>query len=232
VLEKLQFPLALAPEHDLFDQYSSFAAALADLAQQKDPVLRDFALLRLASVSEQVRLLAQGRVVFSGTETWRTVYERLLESPGLGEYLSVAWVKTKDYWQDPPGRQSMRLNFELAGRGLRIERVVILRGALWPAADTLPAPEIMPWIDEQHRHGIRVFLVRESAMLNEADLLADFALYGERATGVQELDEQSRTLRFVLSFDPQSLRLARDRWERLSLYATPLVDLSGKEAAV
>jgi hypothetical protein len=28
-------------------------------------------------------------------------------------------------------------------------------------------------------------------------------------------------VRFVLSFDPRSLKLARDRWERLLLFATP-----------
>jgi hypothetical protein len=227
ILEKLDVPLALAPEHDLFDQYSTFASALTELAGQKDPVLRAFALLRLDSVSEQVRSLARGRVVFSGTETWRAVYERILESHGLEEYLSVAWVKTKDYWQDPPGRQSMRLNYALAGRGLKIERVVILRAALWPAGEALPGPDILPWVDEQHRHGIRVYLVRESAVVNEPDLLSDFAIYGTRATGEQELDEQSRTLRFVLSFDPQSVRLARDRWERLSLYVTPYEGLCG-----
>src|SRR5262249_9722952 len=32
VLEKLQIPLVLAPEHDLFDQYSGFVEALAELA--------------------------------------------------------------------------------------------------------------------------------------------------------------------------------------------------------
>lgn len=230
LLEKLEIPIALAPEHDLFDQYRNFAEALAGLAAQRDPVLREFALLKLASVTEQVRSLAQGRVVFTGTETWRTVYERVLESPGLREYHSVAWVKTKDYWQDPPGRQSMRLNYELAGRGLRIERIVILRGGLWPAAEPLPSEDIRPWLEEQHDRGIWLLLVRESSVGSEPDLLADFAIYGDRATGVQELDEQSRTLRFILSFDPQSVRLFRDRWERLSLYATPYGDLLEQDA--
>lgn len=228
LFEALRVPVTLAPEHDLFDQYSAFARALADLAGQEDPVLREFSLLKLATVVEQVRSLAGGCVVFTGTETWRTVYERLLESPGLDVYLSVAWVKTKDYWQDAPGRQSMRLNFELAGRGLPIERVVILRGDLWPAREPLPSPAIRPWIEEQHRHGIRLSLVREAALAGEPDLLADFAIYGTRATGLQELDEQSRTVRFVLDFEPQSLRLASDRWERLALYATPYGDLLGR----
>src|SRR5205085_4056411 len=38
LLEKLQIPVALAPEHDLFDLYSTFAQALGNLAQQSDPV--------------------------------------------------------------------------------------------------------------------------------------------------------------------------------------------------
>src|SRR3954469_13335692 len=53
LLERLQVPVALAPEHDLFDQYRRFSAALAALARQTDPVLRDLALLKLASVSRQ-----------------------------------------------------------------------------------------------------------------------------------------------------------------------------------
>ena len=225
LLETLRVPLALAPEHDLFDQYCAFAEALDELARQTDPVLRQFALLKLASLSGQVRQMAQGTVIFSSTETWRTVYEQLLESTGLRCYRSVAWVKTRDYWQDRPGRQSMRLNYELVRRGLRIERIVILRGDLWPEEEPLPAGAIRPWIDEQNDHGIWVSLVRESEIAAEPDLLADFGIYGERAIGIQELDELSRTLRFVLHFDPQSLQLARDRWERLSLYAASYADL-------
>src|SRR5262249_40526094 len=34
-----------------------------------------------------------------------------------------------------------------------------------------------------------------------------------------------RTVRFVLHFDPQTIRLARDRWQRLALYATPFRNL-------
>ena len=188
-------------------------------------MLRRFALLKLASLSEQVGQMARGTVVFSSTETWRTVYEQLLEGPGLGSYRSVAWVKTRDYWQDRPGRQSMRLNYDLVRRGLRIERIVILRGDLWPEGEALPAPAIRPWLDEQNDRGIWVSLVRESEIAAEPDLLADFGIYGDRAIGIQELDELSRTLRFVLQFDAHSLHLARDRWERLSLYAIPYADL-------
>jgi hypothetical protein len=119
----------------------------------------------------------------------------------------------------------MRLNFDLVRRGLRIERIVILRDHLWPTGDRMPSPEIRPWIQEQHDHGIWLLLVRESEIAGEPDLLADFGIYGERATGVQELDDQSRTLRFILHFDPQNVRLARDRWTRLLLYTTSFSDL-------
>ena len=187
-------------------------------------------MLKLTSLAAEVQSLARGTIVFSSTETWRTVYEQLLESPGLDSYRSVAWVKTGDYWQDRPGRQSMRLNFEMVRRGMSIERILILREELWPPGRRLPASAIRPWIDEQHAHGIRVSLVRESEILSEPDLLADFGIYGERATGIHELDEQGRTLRFILQFDLEGLKLASDRWSRLALYASPYSDLLDRKA--
>ncbi len=80
-------------------------------------------------------------------------------------------------------------------------------------------------MQEQHDRGIRISVVRESELSSEPDLLSDFGIYGDRATGIEELDEQSRTLRFILLFDHQSISLARDRWARLSLYTKPFPDL-------
>lgn len=226
LLERLAVPLSLAPEHELYDQYLAFCRALTDLAEQADPILREIAVLKLSSVNGQIESLAGGTVVFSGTEAWRTVYEKLLKSPDIKEYLSVAWVRTKDYWQDPPGRQSMEANFQAVHRGrLLIERVIILRDELWPKDELLPTGEILPWIEEQNNHGLRIYLVRESELAHEGDLLVDVGIYGDRALGVQELDERSRTLRFVLYFAPQEVRLAKDKWQRLLVYATRLIDL-------
>jgi hypothetical protein len=53
------------------------------------------------------------------------------------------------------------------------------------------------------------------------NLLADVGIYGTRALGIQELDERSRTVRFVLQFASEQIRLARERWQRLQLFATP-----------
>jgi hypothetical protein len=86
LLERLRVPVALAPEHDLFEQYAALSDALAAVAGSSDPVLRDVAGLKLAAIVEEVRGLAQGRIVFTGTETWRAVYERVLDRPGLGHY--------------------------------------------------------------------------------------------------------------------------------------------------
>jgi hypothetical protein len=225
LLEKLKIPLSLAPEPELFEKYDAYCKALSELAKQSDLVLRQYAMLKLASITEEVRSLASGKVVFSSTETWRTVYEELLQSPGVKTYKSVSWVKTRSYWRDQPGTQSMRVNFQAAKRGVEIERIIILASALWGSGEKLPVPEVKGWIGEQHERGIKVFLVRESEMGGEADLLCDFGIYGDRATGIQELDDQSKTHRFILLFDKQSIKLAQDRWARLSLYANPYADL-------
>lgn len=225
LLEKLQLPVALAPDYELFSQYTVIARSLADLAGQGDPVLREFAIIRLSSLSEEVRLMAAGKIVFSTTETWRIVYEQILQSTSVKFYQSVAWVKTKEYWQDKPGKQSMATNFQVLNRGVEIERICILRGDLWSVGEPLPYPDIRLWIEEQHKRGIKIFVVRESEIGSEPNLICDFGIYGDRATGVQELDEQSHTVRFTLFFDQQNIRLARARWARLKLYATPYVDL-------
>jgi hypothetical protein len=221
LLQRLRVPVALAPEHDLFEQYAALSDALAAVAGSSDRVLREVAVVKLAAIVEEVRGLAQGQVVFTGTETWRAVYERVLDRPGLRHYRSAAWVRTADYWRDAPGRQSMQLNLELAGRGVRIERILILPPHLWPEDRAVPLATIRGWADEQCSGGIAISLVRERDLASEPDLLGDFGIYGQTATGTHELDGGSRTVRFVLSFDPRSHKLARDRWERLLLFATP-----------
>lgn len=225
VLERLAVPLALAPEHDLYEQYLAICKGLTELARSTDPILRETAALKLGSVVEEIDALASGTVVFAGTEGWRTVYEQLLKSPDLKQYRSVAWVRTKDYWRDPPGRTSMQVNFDAAHRGVLIERVVIVSDHLWQESDPLPADEVRAWVQEQHDHGVWVCLVRESALAREPDLLADIGIYGDRAVGVQDLDERARTLRFTLQFDPQAVRLAQERWRRLVLYATSIREI-------
>ena len=122
-IQRLAIPLALAPEVDLYPLYLSYCRTLTSLAEQTDPLLREIAALKLASVNAQIESLAAGTVVFAGTETWRAVYEQLLAGESVREYRSVAWVRSRNYWQDAPGRQSMRANFEAVHRRVLIERI-------------------------------------------------------------------------------------------------------------
>lgn len=224
-IERLAVPLALAPQDDFYPHYLAYCRALVALAGQTDPVLRGIAALKLASVSAQIDSLAGGVAVFAGTETWRAVYEQLLAGGSIREYRSVAWVRSAGYWQDAPGRQSMRANFEAAHGGVLIERIVILPHALWPDDHALPADPIGSWLKEQHDHGLHLVLVRAAALATEPDLLADFGIYGDRAVGTQELDEHCRTVRFTLDFSPRVVRLTEDRWRRLSLFGIPYQSL-------
>jgi hypothetical protein len=226
IIEKLALPLAIAPDPELYGQYLAICRGLTELAGKGNPILREIALLKLASVSGQIGSLAGGTVVFAATESWRTVYEKLLRSPDVREYRSIAWVKTRDYWQDPPGRQSMQVNFEvLHEQGVLIERLVVIRDNLWPEDQALPPQPLLTWIQEQHNNGLWIMLVRESVLEQEPDLLIDMGIYGAAAVGVQELDERSRTTRFTLDFGPEAVRLARDRWQRALLYAAPFNDI-------
>lgn len=211
-----------APDLDALWELTRSLATLRDFA---DPVLREHVVASTAVLIDEIRRLARGQVVFTNTETWRAAYEKVLSDPGVTEYLSVSWVKSEDYWQDLPGQQSMRLNYDLIGRGMRIERILIIGWNLWPPRVRAPLPQVREWIEEQHYRGIWVALVRESDLLNEQELLRDFGIYGDRATGEQELDEESRTIQFVLSFDQSALGLARDRWDRLMLFAIPYGNL-------
>ncbi|MBX9681626.1 MAG: hypothetical protein K2X38_22955 [Gemmataceae bacterium] len=222
MLNVLPIPFALAPAPGFFQQYLKFADALTKIGRHNDRLFRDLALHRLTTVADEFATMATGRIVFHATETWRTAYQHILETLRVKTYLSVAWVRTNDYWNDAPGRQSMQFNYELVGRGIRIERVHILSEELWPFDERLPTGGILEWLVEQRGQGIHVSLLRESDLSKEPDLLRDFAIYGDRATGTQELDEDSRTVRFVLSFDEPSIQKALDRWERLTLYSVPL----------
>ena len=71
---------------------------------------------------------------------------------------------------------------------------------------------------------IWVKFVRESALKNERDLVADIGIYGSRAVGVQELDAECRTVRFTLSFDFDEVSAAEERWNRLAVYAASFAD--------
>lgn len=222
----LETPFFLSHDREVFQEYQAIARAMLSISQYPDPVYRDVALQRLAEVRDELEHVAGGTIAFEDTETWRLVYEQLLRSSGLYLYRSVAWIKHRDYWQDEPGRQSMNINFELHDAGsLNIERIAIIADELWPSAEALPVERVRQWIHEQHVHGIWIKVLRQSAIAKEPELLVDMGIYGGRAVGLQELDDQCRTVRFMLNFNFEKIREAEDRWKRLSVYATAYREL-------
>lgn len=222
----LESPFQLARNGELFDDYQRLTQSLLDISRVPDPIFRNLARQRLASINEEAAQIAAKTIVFQGTETWRIVYDQLLRSPGIHQYRSVAWAKNRYYWLDEPGRKSLQTNYELHVSGqLLIERIVILADELWPADAPLPVDLMRQWIHEQHSQGLLVRLVRETALVNEPDLIADIGLYGTRALGVQELDAECRTIRFTLTFDFGQLAAAESRWKRLNVYAAPYASL-------
>ncbi|MBX3435796.1 MAG: hypothetical protein KF847_20960 [Pirellulales bacterium] len=211
--------LAVAGDPTAFGLFQSFGKSMREMVATVDPIYRQLAMERFGQLVDEAACLAAGRIDYLGTEGWRSAYEQLLRSRGLYRYRSVAYVRTPNYWQDEPGRQSMRLNFEMVESGLYVERVVIIPDAFWPMGECDPIEPIGRWVSEQLHRGVRVWLVRDSLLEGDQDLLADFGLYGNRAVGFQQIDEHGRTVRFTLSFDFAELMAAERRWERLMVYA-------------
>ncbi|MCC6127475.1 MAG: hypothetical protein IT426_21160 [Pirellulales bacterium] len=210
---------------ELFIASQIISHALGVVSRRSDPLFRHFALKKLFALAEEFKQLAAGKLVFTSTESWREAYEWILACDSVKHYRSVAWVRTEDYWQDIPGRRSMQRNFDLRQKGLSIERILILPDFYWPAGSPLPSNNLCGWIEEQHRQGITLMLLRETDLDGEPDLIADFGIYGDRAWGLWELDDQCRTVRYTLDFAPQSYRQALERWKRLLFYSIPYADL-------
>lgn len=221
-LQELGLILSLTGDSVLRGSYDDFIAALGAIKNSRAPIFRTLARERMTSLNSEYRNLANQRLEYVGTEAWRSAYAEVLQSANIKEYCSVAWVRSCNYWQDQPGLQSLRLNCELAERGVVVKRVIIQRkDAAGEETRNSDSEQITSWMRMQHKAGIRVLRVDEESLAGEEDLLDDFGIYGKTAVGILNSDDtSSRTLRFRLSFDPVDLKVYREKWERLLLYAT------------
>lgn len=180
-----------------------------------DSALRQFVMLKLANLGERFQMLDDGTIILSDTHAWMTIYDQLMRSPDITKHWSVVWIKSADDWQDEMGQQSLAANFAAVRRGMMIHRLVIIADHLWPTSSHLPQEPICKWAKDQHNQGMWLGLVRESIIAHESELLADIGIYGSLAVGSQELDEQSRLIRFSLSFDVANVQAAKARWDHL-----------------
>lgn len=213
--------LPLTADSNVRNSYEEIIGALHVVVESPNAVFRTLGRERIAALSHDFRNLSRQRLIYVGTEAWRTAYAEVLQNTQVSEYRSVAWVRSENYWQDQPGHQSLRLNCELAERGVRVTRIIILRASeRIERSGEFPAT-ILTWMEVQNRAGIKLMYVDENALLQEKDLLADYGIYGDVAVGILDTDDtSSRTLQFRLSFDAMDLAIHREKWERLLLYAT------------
>lgn len=79
------------------EPWAEFVALVRLAVGSADPLLRDLTLAKTATTIDDLRRLANGRVTFASTETWRADYEKALSEPTVSEYQSVSWVCT--FWQ-------------------------------------------------------------------------------------------------------------------------------------
>lgn len=223
----LETPFLLSHDRRAFELYRRLAGALLNVSQRTDIVHRDLALDRIAKLATEAEELGIGRITFDNTETWRLTYERLLRSPGTSCYRSISVIHTAQYWHEEPGRQSMRLNHELARTSrLSIKRIAIIDDALWNPTTRLPCAPLTKWLQEQAANRIDIRAVKLSMVRSEPDLIVDCGIYGSRAVGQQETDANGNTARFALDFCFDKVLEAEERWERLAVYATKVDELS------
>ncbi len=195
---------------------------LAGCDELESAVFRKQLRLRLRDISERLERLAEGRLIFDSTETWRTVYEEVLQSCETRRYLSVALIRSDDYWRDAPGESSLEFNYQLLAHGFHVHRIFIIDEFFWPKTARAPSKQLFHWIQTQHRRGIEVSLLRLADLDDEPNLACDIGIYGSDGVGSQQTDFQGRTIRFELSFDKNAVAEAEQRWNQLLLYARPL----------
>lgn len=129
-MEQLGLVLPLTVDSTLRESCLEFVRALQAIHNTSSPAFKTLGREHVASLSDDFRDLARQRLVFVGTEGWRTAYAEILQDDDLTEYRSVAWVRSDSYWQDQPGLQSLGINCELAARGVRVTRIVVHRSPL------------------------------------------------------------------------------------------------------
>jgi hypothetical protein len=240
-MRKPRWSLWSSQRHRRSDRSRSVAEVMCAISTELDRLSQNDVLdsevfwqqvgLRLHEKLTEIADLAAGKLVFSSTETWRSVYQQVLEASQRKRYLSVALIRTDDYWRDAPGESSLQFNYELVAHGFHIHRVFIIDEFFWPRASHTPSKQLFHWIVGQYHRGIEVSLIRLTDLDDDPSLVCDIGIYGERAVGQQQTDFEGKTTRFELRFATNALQQAEQRWQQLMVYAQPLsqrVDVPSK----
>jgi len=174
----------------------------------------DFRQLATGKVSEFIHSLQtewkEGTISYAG-ELWFSAYQEIQQSPEVLDYWSISWIRSKEYWQDPAGRSRFRQNCEDARNGRKkIHRIFIL------SERVENDPDVKKFINDHVSLSDGKIIV-DVAFEREvpSELLFDVGIYGRKATGYQETNEQSRTVRFHLHFSEAEIEKARTIFRNL-----------------
>lgn len=203
----------IATDPNVRDFYNETINPLCEAFEIKDNVFRELAISVLKEFRSRLeRELSRGTVSFRAESFW-PVYQKLLSQEDIGSYKSIAWVKSEDYWANEAGKFSVDFNYDLLAKGKSIERIFIVRDKVWMNK------RVKKWICEQKIRGINVKVVKESSIPPEEDLRYDLGIYGDRAVGYVQEDDNCRIVQFDLHFDKIEIDKASNIFEQLKTHA-------------
>jgi len=229
LLDKLQIPMRLATDAELYSQYASYAASFNRIASDSHSSLRRLTLMFLSVQNQRLDQISRGIVEFGSTEAWRATYEDLLNPENVKIYRSVSVVNTPSYWQDAGGKRSTQKNIEDAGRGMKIERIVVLHDDLWPGTDGFSNSNLDSWLRRQKDAGISIFLIQSSVLTDES-LRVDFGIYGDVAIGIQEIGVDGRTQKFSFDFRESTKNIKDGHWRQLMVHSIALDEIYARSS--
>lgn len=177
-----------------------------------DTVYEDLLTDTLDNFRRRLSKASEGIFEFRG-ESWRKYWKSLLSSKDIRFYHSVALVKSKNYWQDKPGREATDFNKRRAAQ-LPTKRIFVVWDDIWKNR------KVQDWIIDQKNAGIEVLVVRKGEISTEEDVFHDIGIYGDKAVGYQFFDKDCRTIKFELYFDRETYNQTVERFAKLAVYAT------------
>jgi hypothetical protein len=223
-LDQAAVPIELRNEAELARLYGVVRDVLVAVAVRPDGVVKEAVTQRLVGLGVQFRAVAAGTGFAASSDVWHVAHDAVLAVPELKEYRAVVRVRDAAHVAGPAERESLHATFAAAHRGVLVERVLVLPEVLWPSGRLLPADAILPWLEEQHNHGVRLILLREG-QLGREDPLADTCAFSDWAVGTRDVDGAANTTRVALDFTPDTVRAALDRLDHVSQIGISFRDL-------
>ena len=210
--ETNQFFGSIVKDKHLFDFYKDTIDKISSANKYDDPHFKDLLEAKLNDVKTELSDISRGVFEFRA-ESWRKPWREILSRKDVKYYYSASLVKSKDYWQNRPGKESIHFNKEILNR-TKTKRIFIIWDEVWDNQ------QIKDWIIDQKNSGIEVLVARRNELPVEEDVIHDFGIYGDVAVGYQILDENCNTVRFNFYFDKEYHKKTIERFDKLGLYAT------------